>query len=1467
MLIWHTDCISRCDTLAPPKERRVRLVPMFAFVFLVLDPAGLWAQAVVTPDTLRFGPVREGTAVLDSVVVANGGQADLALTGADVEGTAFHLPDDPLAGAGVVLPPGGTAVLTVRFEPEGIAVYSANLTVETSGGALTTRLVGEGVSEVVVIQEILADPPSGLRGDANGDGARHSFKDEFVELLNIGLRPIDIGGWQLSDAGTSMSDRFTFPENTWLNPGERAVLFGGGTPNGIPGLVFVSKHDKIGGGLNNGGDAVFLIDPTEPTPDTVATAAYPGKLGGRKQSIVRHPQGRGPFHRHSELSADGALFSPGRALVVTESNPGGGPAKGRVVIDEVLADPPPGPGGDVNRDGKRDGKADEFVEIWNVDSEPVTIGGWWLGDDDVGLDGGFYFPDGVTLAPGARAVVFGGGKPKGIPGPVFVDDGSIGNGLTNRGDVVLLLGPGPDDTVAVADFRVAGDLNRSLVRFAEGVYVSHPDLPDGGVASPGRPHPKPAAPVKTSNISRPEFLDPAPSWCRVGALCRFMPRIRHLDGGFVHLETRVQDVACDRATGEIRWRPAREGRFRFWQTAVSGSGEKTVRQFDVWVEPRPQIAIVEILADPPAGPHGDANGDGTRDGKSDEFVEIVNEGPDTVLIAGWRLSDDDVSARRQFRFPGLARLQPGERAVVFGGGRPEGIDGPVFTDDGSIGNGLTDRSDVILLIDPVLNDTIARAVYTAEGDIDQSLVWNGGVWTPHETPPGRGIYSPGLPSEMGTVVGRDTGGRPSEGANDGEGGAVPAGVIISEILANPASGAAGDVNADGERHGHQDEFVELWNTGIDTARLVGCRLGDDDTPFDRLFEFSPGAMLPPDGFLVLFGGGSTSAFPENALVDDGRIGAGLANSGDTVVFLSAGADTLDVVNYDAAPDGASLVRRVDGTLQRHDRLPFTGLTSPGRAAPMLAAIRVVPDTLDVPPGASRAVSAEGVFDSGTVTDVTGDLTWRVEDAAVARLEPRSRIRGVAPGETFVHARYARFASSAVVRVHPGTGDGVDSGDADVDNAGGGRPPSNRAPLFISHPDTLAIRGLSYRYAPSAEDPDQDSVFISAPRRPEWLNWTGTDLEGSAERSGSWPVVIEATDQTDTTEQAFTVHVVTPGLRPASRSDSIAHVDVTWRTFLDIREGIQVQVDGGPVLDGTGESLVWRPRHGDEGRRVIRVSMSRNGIDNLILRLPVTVRPRPSVRVDEILVDPATDVNGDGVTDPHGDQFIELFNAGHAVDLSGWTLGDDDGKPFKFPRGAVLNRGERFVLFGAGTCAVERGCFSAGGRIGNGLQAEDRVLLIVPAGPDTLVDARYATSPGGASLAPDPHRPGEWLPHSLVSNLPLSPGTAPPPAESVFSDSTALNEENVDARPERPFPNPFNVNTVIGFRSDGGAADLTVYNVLGQPVRRLAVAPVEGYHQMTWDGCDDAGRSVGTGIYLIRLRNGPRVRTMRVVLVK
>jgi flagellar hook capping protein FlgD len=68
------------------------------------------------------------------------------------------------------------------------------------------------------------------------------------------------------------------------------------------------------------------------------------------------------------------------------------------------------------------------------------------------------------------------------------------------------------------------------------------------------------------------------------------------------------------------------------------------------------------------------------------------------------------------------------------------------------------------------------------------------------------------------------------------------------------------------------------------------------------------------------------------------------------------------------------------------------------------------------------------------------------------------------------------------------------------------------------------------------------------------------------------------------------------------------------------------------------------------------------------------------------------------------------------------------------------------------------------------------------------------------------------------------------------------------------PNPFNPSTTIGFSlADGGPVSLCIYNALGQQVRMLVNShTTAGYHTVTWNGYDDRGKAVASGVYLYRL---------------
>ena len=84
-----------------------------------------------------------------------------------------------------------------------------------------------------------------------------------------------------------------------------------------------------------------------------------------------------------------------------------------------------------------------------------------------------------------------------------------------------------------------------------------------------------------------------------------------------------------------------------------------------------------------------------------------------------------------------------------------------------------------------------------------------------------------------------------------------------------------------------------------------------------------------------------------------------------------------------------------------------------------------------------------------------------------------------------------------------------------------------------------------------------------------------------------------------------------------------------------------------------------------------------------------------------------------------------------------------------------------------------------------------------------------------------------------------------------------------------YPNPFNPLTRIVFDLEkSGPVQVGVYDVRGQKVRTLvsSVMPV-GRHNLSWNGLDDAGKAVASGVYMCRLQADGLVRTEKMMLAR
>ncbi len=83
------------------------------------------------------------------------------------------------------------------------------------------------------------------------------------------------------------------------------------------------------------------------------------------------------------------------------------------------------------------------------------------------------------------------------------------------------------------------------------------------------------------------------------------------------------------------------------------------------------------------------------------------------------------------------------------------------------------------------------------------------------------------------------------------------------------------------------------------------------------------------------------------------------------------------------------------------------------------------------------------------------------------------------------------------------------------------------------------------------------------------------------------------------------------------------------------------------------------------------------------------------------------------------------------------------------------------------------------------------------------------------------------------------------------------------------PNPFNPRTKIAFAvPQAGLVNVRIHDMRGRVVKTLVSGDMAaGRHERVWEGRDDDGAPVATGVYLVRVHDGDRVATAKVVLTK
>lgn len=179
-----------------------------------------------------------------------------------------------------------------------------------------------------VLNEVLMNVPTGDEGDANADGTRDAYDDEFVELVNASNETLLLAGVQLL---VNDNLRHAFAPDLCLSPGEAVVLFSG--PRDRPmiwreGVLFMAPQSKLG--LNNSAGKIELWDAQD---RVLFSLSYED---ARKTSYVLWPELTGTVFLPHDTVSD-TLFSPGRCADATALQDGC-----------ISSGPPPSQEGDMD---------------------------------------------------------------------------------------------------------------------------------------------------------------------------------------------------------------------------------------------------------------------------------------------------------------------------------------------------------------------------------------------------------------------------------------------------------------------------------------------------------------------------------------------------------------------------------------------------------------------------------------------------------------------------------------------------------------------------------------------------------------------------------------------------------------------------------------------------------------------------------------------------------------------------------------------------------------------------------------------------------------------------------------------------------------------------------------------------------------------------------------------------------------
>lgn len=198
-----------------------------------------------------------------------------------------------------VLPAGTYIIKVTDYVGSASPYYIVDLKIASSGPVSPIE------GDIVINEFLAADNVS----DANCDGSTINTHDEFIEIVNVSSKVLDLQGVSIADL---VGVTHVFEANTLLSPGKAIVVFAGGMPMCADVNAVVANGDGMGPPqglrLNDLGDTLTIKNGTG---DVLVMMTYPGQTVNLSSN--RSPDINGAtFVNHDTVPGAVGAYSPGK---------------------------------------------------------------------------------------------------------------------------------------------------------------------------------------------------------------------------------------------------------------------------------------------------------------------------------------------------------------------------------------------------------------------------------------------------------------------------------------------------------------------------------------------------------------------------------------------------------------------------------------------------------------------------------------------------------------------------------------------------------------------------------------------------------------------------------------------------------------------------------------------------------------------------------------------------------------------------------------------------------------------------------------------------------------------------------------------------------------------------------------------------------------------------------------------------